>query len=258
MATNPHHPSQPNPTGQPPAGAPDAGSAADMIRQKLDRIYGQEPAARQELAEVQQTPRRSKHQQFMYDLSASGKDLATIQTEWHKYYLGLPAAEKHRVWQEFYDSQSLLTRTVDPQAVAQHKHEAARPAARAAKPRKLRDARSAEDLQAALRHKVSAGGKLKAKHHIQSLIFGLGIGLIVVIIFLFSFFNEVVIAPFIQPSRAAASGPLIVTSSDIAPTAGPEVIIPKINVEIPVDYTQTTTSEVSIENALENGVVHYP
>jgi sortase A len=44
----------------------------------------------------------------------------------------------------------------------------------------------------------------------------------------------------------------------VAPTATPEVIIPKINVEIPVDYNQTTTDEATIENALENGVVHYP
>ena len=62
-------------------------------------------------------------------------------------------------------------------------------------------ARSTKEVQAAIRDKVTAGGKLKAKHHLQSLLFGLGMGLIVVIIFLFGFFNEVFIAPFIQPSR---------------------------------------------------------
>jgi LPXTG-site transpeptidase (sortase) family protein len=78
------------------------------------------------------------------------------------------------------------------------------------------------------------------------------------LVFLFGFFNEVIIAPFIQPSRHAAATPLIVSSSSIAPTATPEVIIPKINVEIPTDFSQTTTDESQIENALENGVVHYP
>jgi LPXTG-site transpeptidase (sortase) family protein len=81
--------------------------------------------------------------------------------------------------------------------------------------------------------------------------------LLVLIIFLFGFFNEVIIAPFIQPSRHAAATPLIV-SNTVSATATPEVIIPKINVEIPVDYSQTTTDESQIENALENGVVHYP
>lgn len=264
MATNPQQ-SPSHPTGQPPAGAPDAQNAADLIRQKLDAIYGKEPNARKELAEAKQVPHRSKHQQFMYDLSVSGKDLAAIQTEWHNYYQGLSAREQHQVWQEFYDSQALLNQAPtaqpapDPQAVAEHKHQAAKPKpTRPAKARKLRDARSAEDVQAAIRHKVSAGGKLQTKHHIQSLIFGLGAGLVVALIFLFSFFNEVVIAPFIQPSRTAAAPPLIVGSSDIAPTATPQVIIPKINVQIPVDYSQTTTDEKSIENALDNGVVHYP
>ena len=117
---------------------------------------------------------------------------------------------------------------------------------------------AADDIQAAIRDKVSAGGKLQTKHHLQSLLFGLGIGAIVVFIFLFGFFNEVVVAPFIQPSRTSASTPLIVSSTDISPTATPQVIIPKINVQIPVDYSQTTTNEAAIENALQDGVVHYP
>ena len=82
--------------------------------------------------------------------------------------------------------------------------------------------------------------------------------MIVLIIFLFGFFNEVIIAPFIQPSRTAAATPLIVSSDSVAPTTTPEVIIPKINVEIPVNYSETSTNEADIENALENGVVHYP
>jgi LPXTG-site transpeptidase (sortase) family protein len=263
MAANSSNTPTPNHHGQPaPAGAPDAKTAADLIRQKVSRLYGDEPNAQQELTETENLPRRSKHQEFMYRLGTSGKDLASIQTEWHSYYQGLPENEKQQVWQEFYASQSRLTgQPASPQTLAEHKHQAARPKptrAPAAQSRKLRDARSADDIQEAIRDKVTAGGKLQAKHHLQSLLFGLGIGLIVVIIFLFSFFNEVVIAPFIQPSRTAAATPLIVSGNNIAAKAQPEIIIPKINVEIPVDYSQTTTNEAAIENALENGVVHYP
>ncbi|MGC1176579.1 MAG: class E sortase, partial [Candidatus Saccharimonadales bacterium] len=211
----------------------------------------------------------SKHQQFMHGLSTSGKDLAAIQTEWHDYYQKLPPKEQHEVWQEFYASQSALTgqprimdNDVAAQTLARHKHQAidaTRTAqAKTTTAQKLRDARSADDIQAAIRHKVSAGGKLRAKHHLQSLLFGLGLGFVVLLIFLFGFFNEVFLAPFIQPSRTAAATPLIVSSNSVAPTATPEVIIPKINVEIPVDYSQTSTVENVIENALENGVVHYP
>ena len=228
-------------------------NAADIVRQKLARVYDEEPDAGQELSEVKQGGANSKHQQFMYELGNSGKDLASIQTEWHQYYQGLPDDEKKQVWDEFYSSQSLVTgqAAAHPQAVAQHKHEAARP-------KKLRGVRNKKEIQAAIRHKVSAGGKLEAKHHLQSLLFGLGMGFIVLIIFLFGFFNEVVIAPFIQPGRVDASTPLIINSDSIAPTSTPEVIIPKINVQIPVDYSQTSTDENTIEGALENGIVHYP
>jgi LPXTG-site transpeptidase (sortase) family protein len=252
-----------------PANAPDAGSAADLIRQKLDRIYGEEPDARQELNEATARPRRSKHQQFMLELSSSGKDLATIQTEWHNYYQSLPDHEKHEVWQEFYASQALANGPVNSQALAEHKQLAASSsqAAKAKtkitpktpqKPAKLRDVRTKTEVQAVIRDKVSAGGKLQAKHHLQSLLFGLSMGFIAVIIFLFGFFNEVIIAPFIQPSRASAATPLIISNDSIAPTATPEVIIPKINVEIPVNYTETSTDENVIENDLQDGVVHYP
>lgn len=238
-------------------------TAANVIRQKIEDLYAAEPQASQEIAESQSLQRRSKHQQFMYELSQSGKDLATIQTEWHNYYTSLPDNEKHEVWSEFYGSQSLLKQPAQPvitaQQQAEHKHEAAHslPHRVANKPR-LKDARSAREVRSTIQHHVSAGGKIKAKHHVQSLLFGLAMGAAVVAIFLFGFFNEMVIAPFIQPSRTAAATPIIVTNSTVAATTTPEVIIPKINVEIPVVYTATSTNEADIENSLESGVVHYP
>ncbi len=246
--------------------APDAAVAADLIRDKVARLYEAEPNAGQELAEAEAVQHRSKHQQFMHSLSSSGQDLAAIQTQWHNYYQALPAIEQHQVWQEFYDSQSAVTgqaapAVANPQVFAKHKHQAGRPESTRSvvnRPKKLKDARSTQEVQAAIRHSVSAGGKLQAKHHLQSLLFGLGMGGVVVLIFLFGFFNEVIIAPFIQPSRVAAATPLIVSSTSVAATANPEVIIPKINVEIPVNYTETSTDEATIENALESGIVHYP
>jgi LPXTG-site transpeptidase (sortase) family protein len=192
--------------------------------------------------------------------------LATIQTEWHNYYQALPPEEQQNVWQEFYDSQRQLSPTPpepetkpspepDPQTLAIHKHQASRPSR--SKPR-LRDARNAQDIQAAIRHNITAGGKLEAKHHVQSLLFGLSMGAIVVLIFLFGFFNEVVLSPFIKPGRVSADAPLIVSNDTVAPSAKPEIIIPKINVQIPVDYNQTTIEEKVLETALDNGILHYP
>lgn len=266
----------------------DAESAANLIRQKVARIYAEEPGVQTEIAEAQIIEPRSRHQQFIYELNNSGKDLASIQTDWHNYYEQLSTEEKHQVWKEFYDSQSkivhhstLIPSTTDAQStqsvasvpivqptqsvtaftLAKHKNQVKHSDRRLPIPLenpKLKRARSARQIQTAVKNKVTANGKLQAKHHLQSLLFGLGMGVLVIVIFLFGFFNEVFISPFIQPSRVAAATPLIVSSNSVAPTSTPEVIIPKINVEIPVDYTETSTNESVIESDLEQGVVHYP
>jgi LPXTG-site transpeptidase (sortase) family protein len=82
-------------------------------------------------------------------------------------------------------------------------------------------------------------------------------GFIVLIIFLFGFFNQLIIAPFIQPGSNNSNTPLIVSASNVSPTDQPEVIIPKINVEAPVNYKLKTNNEKVIENKLEGGPIHY-
>ncbi|HET9174275.1 MAG TPA: sortase [Candidatus Saccharimonadales bacterium] len=261
-----------------PADTPEANPAADVIRQKLAKIYAQEPDAAAEIEEAEAAHPMSPHQRFMHELSSSGKNLAQIQTEWHNYYVALPDDEKRQVWQEFYESNTHNQATVaaphtatvagqpgpapipEPtEQLASHRNEIASSTNRnKTRHTKSRDSRSPGEIRSAIRNTVSAGGKLKAKHHLQSLAFGLGLGSIVIFIFLFGFFNEAFIAPFIQPSRTAVAAPIILSSDAVAPTTTPEVIIPKINVEIPVDYSQTSTNETDIENALQSGIVHYP
>ncbi len=238
-------------------------SAAELIRQKVARLYGEEPDVVEEITETGNIDKRSKHQQFMFELSKSGKDLATIQTEWHSYYTGLSNEEKHKVWQEFYESQPVISSQVSKpkkkspsQTLSAHKQQAAKSIRK--KLPAIPENRSTSEIRESIRNKVTAGGQLKAKHHIQSLLFGLSMGLITVFIFLFGFFNQVIIAPFIQPSRVSASTPIILSNSGVAPTPNPEVIIPKINVQIPVNYNETSTDENIIENDLQGGIVHYP
>lgn len=232
-----------------------ANRAADLIRSKLKILYNQEPDARAEQQEAESTRVKSKHQQFMYDLTTSGKSLADIQTAWHQYYADLPDNEKHAVWKEFYDNQK--------QASGQHNAPA--------------DAKAADHTGAGhtnLNHSVIADRRSRKsirttiransrkarinRGHLHSLLFGLGSATIVLLIFLFSFFNQFVIMPFIQPGSNVSDTPIIIDPNSTVATTENKIIIPKINVEIPVDYSQTTTSSAAIENALDSGVVHYP
>jgi LPXTG-site transpeptidase (sortase) family protein len=120
------------------------------------------------------------------------------------------------------------------------------------------DDRSTETIREQLRGRVRTRGALKVKHHLQSLLFGLGFGLLTIMVVLFGFFNEVVIAPFIQPSRNVSATPIIISPDGVTATDKNEVIIPKINVEIPLDFSATTIDEKDFESALDKGVAHYP
>jgi hypothetical protein len=81
-------------------------AAVQLIRAKVARAFTEEPSATEELAEAQAEVVRplSRHQQFMRELSQSGKSLADIQTEWHHYYTTLTDDGKREVWQEFYSA----------------------------------------------------------------------------------------------------------------------------------------------------------
>jgi len=275
-------------------------SAVELIRAKVERAYGGEPAAAQELAEVQQDDKPlSKHQQFMQGLSQSGKSMAEIQTAWHHYYTQLPDNEKRDVWQEFYEAnqhtpyqklfqkqQPVLSRkreevepapeteqkpaelavqpvpvlpgpAVSPSGVVVADH--VPPGTAARRSVKSGDRTATRVLKRKIANRVNAGGRLTVKHHLQSLLFGLATGSVVIVFFLFTFFNEIIIAPFIQPSRNVSSTPIIQTGATTASAdTPPNVTIPKINVQIPVDFSLNTYDENVIDNDLESGVIHYP
>jgi LPXTG-site transpeptidase (sortase) family protein len=228
--------------------------AADIVRKKVEAAYKTEPKAAAEAADtffVGGDSRVSPHQKYLMELTGSGKPLAEIQAAWHEYYAGLPDAQKHEVWQEFYSSHAqashyaaampqMIVGRMDYEETTGSKHKAAKP---------RRAAKKTYDRQS------SASASLGPAQHLQSLLFGLGVGAVVVIIFLFSFFNERFIAPLIQPSRSVTNTPIITENAISNPN--PEIVIPKINVELPVVYGMDSIEEGDVQKALENGVLHY-
>lgn len=255
-----------------------ANPAVTLVREKLSKIYASEPNAKAEAREVEHLKtHRSKHQQFMYSLTTSGKSLADIQTEWHNYYVGLPDDQKHEVWQEFYEAQRPTHNTHNAHK-PDHKHHENRkdikshhgrnadhaPARSSANhlhtsmsyQQSSSDQRTVSEIKSQLLDKISAGGKLTAVHHVKSLLFGLGMSALVLLLITFIFFNEAYIAPFISPNQSVSATPIIGAQDG---PVGPEskIIIPKINLEVPVVYGLKTIEENDIQNALEEGVVHY-
>jgi sortase A len=230
--------------------------AVNIARAKLAKLYQEEPDAKAEIVEASTTAHRSKHQRYMHSLSTSGKSLAEIQTAWHNYYIGLPDKEKHDVWQEFYaahdKSKAAAPQAETPPAIAPEAHPT--PAETHHKPPKPQ---SVAAMKQRIIRSANSGRKASKKQHLHSMFFGLGMGALVMLFLLFGFFNERFVAPFITPSRAVSSTPIIVDPNSTVAGPEPEIIIPKINVEIPVVYDVAGTNEADIQHALERGVVHY-
>lgn len=263
-----------------PDTTPGRDAAADMIRKRIEDLYSDEPGAKEELKEiVKEEHKLSIHQQYLKDVQESAKSVAEVQTKWHEYYSALPEEEKHQVWHEFYAEQAkhsryaqFATKQPEPEQKPQPLHDSMRSgnapkkavvseheiSTPSASSKRVRDMRTSRELKKSIADRASAGGKLKPKHHFQSLFFGLGIGAVALLIMLFGLFNELVVAPFIQPSRNVSATPIILPTDGIAYTDESKVIIPKINVEIPIDYSLTSLSEDIVQKGLEKGVVHYP
>jgi len=237
----------------------DGNAAADLIRTKLASLYANEPDATDEQTEVEAISDRSVHQQFMHQLTSSGKSLAEIQTQWHAYYLGLPDDQKHIVWREFYSNHDKVDRPTfnQPPEPASVLPPQPVPFKNVMVP-KPDDTRTVADIKNDLLSRVQHSGRKPSRsQNIKSLIFGASVGCIVVVFLLFGFFNERFIAPFITPSRSVSATPIVIDPSSL--TAGPDplLIIPKINVEIPVVYDVTTIEESTVQEGLERGVVKY-
>jgi len=241
-------------------------NAADLIRSKLKTLYAQEPNAVDEAIESAQEPakERSKHQKYMYELTSSGKPMAEIQTAWHNYYQSLPDKEKHEVWQEFYSANSTYIPGAQNAKVEAPKQDAAIIEAASAapiltkKPRGATRPKSVSELKKSITSSVQkqTKAKLTRRQHLQSMAFGIGMGSIVLLVLMFGFFNERFIAPFITPNRDVSATPLIL-DGNTAVGKESKLIIPKINVEVPVVYDVDTIAEAAIQKGLERGVVHY-
>ena len=227
--------------------------AVNYVREKLSNFYPDEPNVQDEAQEITMLGAKSDHQVFINNLLNSGKNLAQIQTEWHLYYQDLSDEQKHTIWQEYYDNHAELTKQKN---TGQHRNNGV---SRKSLSEHQSQAYYTEIQEAPKKHTISGKGILKKRHRLQSLFFGLGFGVLIIFIFLFGFFNERFIAPFITPSKNVALAPLIVDPNGNN-NVGPEniLILPKINVVVPVIYDIPSISANDIIVALEKGVGHYP
>ena len=115
--------------------------------------------------------------------------------------------------------------------------------------------RSADDVKRQLLASVRGGTNSK-KSRLKPFIFALTAGLI----YLAVSYNEVAVAQvkqYLSPGSNLSTPVIVDPTSEVKVTNEPRIIIPKINVDVPVVYDVKTYDEQSIQNGLERGVVHY-
>lgn len=248
--------------------------AVELIQQKIEAVYNREPQAEDELKEALAPGGHSKHQLFLIELHSSGKSMEQIQVDWHKYYESLSDEDKHEVWKEFYSNQSSQESppNVSPGSTTSEADVTSRPMHKLtdiirdkAGGKELKDFKDKIVPTRSHRKKTGPKRRLSFSEHLKSIGFGLGIGMIVLFLYMFTFFNERFIIPFIQPSSLADSTQIISVPNAVV-SAEPKVIIPKLNIEVPVIYDVPFIApgetekdfEARVQSALESGVVHYP
>ena len=98
--------------------------------------------------------------------------------------------------------------------------------------------------------------KARKSHHFIPVLSALGVGLA----FLFLQFNSVVFAQvkaYVSPGNL--SNESLIVDPTVAANVGPEpkLVIPKINVDVPVDYSVTGLTEAQIQQSLRDGATYY-
>lgn len=227
--------------------------SVEFARSKLNQIYKSEPSAKEEISSTQDLHGSlSKHQKYLKRLSTSKRSLAEIQKAWKDYYDKLPDEQKHEVWQEFYAQRKNNNTASKKESRPKQTSEQPTPG----KIEKLDKSRKPKDIRKQLIKSVT---KKKQKNpHIKALTFGFSMGFLVVFILMFSFFNERFLTPFIRPSYAISGTPVITDPSNAGKVGkDPKIIIPKINVEVPVVYDEPSIADGPVQKALERGVLHY-
>jgi sortase A len=117
------------------------------------------------------------------------------------------------------------------------------------------DDRSPEQIKRELLNQVRRGDNPKI-HRWRPLIAALVVGTL----FLSVSYNEVALAQiqqYISPGRSLTTPVIVDPTADVAISNDPRILIPKINVDVPVVYDEPSFEEAAIQAALERGVVHY-
>lgn len=220
---------------------PQQRATVELVRQQIDRIYDtpqNQPTA--EPSATSHNPYKNTHDENF--------DWRTYHSAWQQYY---QQYYQKYYWQQLHAERQKLAATAADKAV----EAAGGPVVGgdpAIKPRATA-ANLKRDITAKVKERAQ---KVRRSHHFVPLLSAISVGLV----FLFLQFNSVVFAQiqsYISPGAISTDAITVDPSANVNVGPDPKLVIPKINVEVLVDYTITDTNEQNIQVSLRDGATHY-
>lgn len=221
---------------------PTQAEAANVVRTQLNRIYNEAPPNQPKKEDpAPDNPYARTHQQ-QFDWSKYHSAWQHYYREYyHRYYTAQMHAERQKLSKEL----------ADPTKVAEEGNMVTGEDQEALRQRQF------GRLKIDLLGKVTERAKhFRKSNHFVPLMSALFVGLL----FLFLQFNSVVVAQvksYVSPG--AFTNEAVVVDPQLNAQVGPEpkLIIPKINVEVPIDFEVATLQENEIQVSLRDGATHY-
>lgn len=231
-------------------------AAVQMARTQLDDIYNggsrtptphTTPVA---VTEANVSPQATpEHAANPYERTHTPTVTTIEADQWQKY---------HSAWQDYYRQyyERYYTTKVHEAKTELEKQTTQPDEPTPAPERSLSQAEAVNELRQDLLGKLRAqAGKVRHSRHFVPLAAALG----VVLLFLFLQYNRVLISTveaYISPGNINPANFIVDPSTDVAVGPDPKLIIPKINVDVPVVYDTTPDHDAQMK-AMENGVAYF-
>lgn len=239
-------------------------AAADIVRSQLTTIYGGNTTTPTPQTTPVHAPTASTQQQpdltYTSPYQKTQVNPAEVQKDQWKQY--------HSAWQDYYQKYyeryyvgqvQRTSQAIEARAAQATQSAAATIATAAPQPSQSEPLNRDEalyDLRAKLREQITESTKKvrKSRHFVP-----IAAALCVVVLFLFLQYNRILISnvqAYISPGNVDPASIIVDPSSDVA--VGPEskLIIPKINVDVPVDYNAKPDNDSQMK-AMNNGVAYF-
>lgn len=235
-------------------------AAVKLMRDQIDKIY-EEPQPNEQIAsstaaaaddsptDIPQGSAYAQTHSDQDDVVAAGEN-QEVQQYWAKY---------HSAWQQYY--QEYYGKYYQSQVIAHKqalKKDLVEKAAQPEPQKELSEDQAVDEIRNELMEKVrSQTEKIKKSRHFRPAI----VALVVMLSALILQYNQLIVAnvmAFTVPSSTEKSDAYTNPTASVAIGENPQLVIPSINVDAPVDYTLNTLDEPVVQARLKNGVVHYP